>query len=137
MEVYDQAQTRLLASGTLAAIDNEVDPTTGTFRLRAVFTNEDESLYPLQFVNVKMLLEVDRQATVIPSSAVERNQKGAFVYVIKADSTVTARPVMLGAAEGERVAESGVAVGERVVVDGADRLREGMTVSIQAPAPKP
>jgi len=137
VDVYDQSQTRKLASGTLAAIDNEVDPTTGTFRLKALFANEDESLYPLQFVNVRMLLEIDRQATVIPSSAVERNQKGAFVYVIKADNTASARPVTLGAAEGERVAESGAPVGERVVVDGADRLREGMKVSIQGSDPKP
>jgi multidrug efflux system membrane fusion protein len=135
IEAFDRTQTRQLASGTLATIDNQVDATTGTFKLRALFPNDDESLFPNQFVNVRMLLDVDRGATVIPTSAIERGQPGTFVYVVKPDQTVTARPVKLGPAEGERVAVlSGLAVGERVVIDGADKLKEGMPVIAQAPA---
>jgi multidrug efflux system membrane fusion protein len=147
IDAYDRTQTRKLASGTLATIDNQVDATTGTFKLRALFPNDDESLFPNQFVNVRMLLDIDRGATVIPASAIERGQPGTFVYIVKPDNTVTARPVKLGQAEGERVAVlSGLAVGERVVIDGADKLKEGMPVTTQGPdspdssgppAPKP
>jgi multidrug efflux system membrane fusion protein len=135
VDAYDRTQTVKLASGTIATIDNEVDPTTGTFKVRALFPNDDESLFPNQFVNVRMLLDTDRGATVIPTSAIERGDQGSFVYVVKPDSTVTARTVTLGPTEGERVAvASGLALGERVVVDGADRLKEGMRVVVQGPA---
>ncbi len=126
VDAYDRSDSRKLASGTLSTIDNEVDPTTGTVKLRAQFPNDDESLFPNQFVNVRMLLNVDHGAIVIPTSAIEHGQDGTFVYVIKADNTVTARPVTLGSTEGERVeVAKGLAEGERVVVDGADRLKEG------------
>jgi membrane fusion protein, multidrug efflux system len=135
VDAYDRTQARKLASGTLDAIDNQVDPTTGTFKLRAVFANADESLFPSQFVNIRMLLNVQKGAIVIPTSAVEHGQMGTFVYVVKPDSTVASRAVTLGASEGERVAvNSGLAVGERVVSDGADKLREGMKVLVQAGA---
>ena len=129
---YDRSDSRKLATGTLDTIDNQVDPTTGTFKLRARFPNADESLFPNQFVNIRMLLDVDEDAIVIPTSAIERGQPGTFVYVVKPDNTVTARPVTLGPTEGERVAvESGLAEGERVVTDGADRLKEGAKVMVQ------
>lgn len=134
VDAYDRSDSRKLASGTLGTIDNEVDSTTGTFKLRAMFPNDDESLFPNQFVNVRMLLNVDSDAIVVPTSAIEHGQQGTFVYVIKADNTVTARPVTLGPTEGERVAVvSGLAEGERVVVDGADRLKEGAQVVVQRP----
>jgi multidrug efflux system membrane fusion protein len=132
IDAFDRTQTRRIASGSLQTIDNEVDPTTGTFKLRAVFANDDERLFPNQFVNIRMLLTVDKNATVIPTSAIERGQQGSFVYVVQPDSTVASRPVTLGTTEGERVAVvSGLAVGERVVVDGADKLKEGMQVIVQ------
>jgi multidrug efflux system membrane fusion protein len=132
IDAFDRTQTRKLASGTLSTIDNEVDPTTGTFKLRAIFPNDDESLFPNQFVNVRMLLKIDQGATVIPTSAIERGQQGAFVYVVQPDNTVASRPVTLGTTEGERVAVlTGLAIGERVVVDGADKLKEGMQVIVQ------
>jgi multidrug efflux system membrane fusion protein len=136
IDAFDRTQTHKIASGVLGTIDNQVDTTTGTFKLRAVFPNDDERLFPNQFVNVRMLLDVDQGATVIASSAVERGQQGNFVYVVQPDSTVAARPVTLGTAEGERVAiTKGLEVGERVVTDGADKLREGMQVIVQNATP--
>ncbi len=133
VEAFDQNQTRKLAGGTLSAIDNQVDTTTGTFRLRAVFANEDESLFPNQFVNVRMLLDTQHNVIVIPTAGIERNQLGTFVYIVKPDNTVAIHPVMLGTTEGEHVAiASGLKVGERVVVDGADRLTDGVPVTVQA-----
>ena len=132
IDAYDRTQTRKIAAGALSTIDNEVDPTTGTFKLRALFPNDDESLFPNQFINIRMLLTIDKGATVIPTSAIERGQQGAFVYVVQPDDTVTSRTVTLGTTEGERVAVlTGLAVGERVVVDGADKLKEGMQVIVQ------
>ena len=132
VEAYDSNQTRKLATGTLAAIDNQADTSTGTFKLRAIFANEDEVLFPNEFVNVRMLLDVDRGVIVIPTSAIEQGQKGTYVYVVSSDETVKARPVTLGTTQGERVAvTTGLAAGERVVVDGADRLKDGGRVTEQ------
>ena len=133
VDAFDQNQTHKLAAGTLSAIDNEVDTTTGTFRLRAVFANEDESLFPNQFVNIRMLLDTQHNVIVIPTAGIERNQLGTFVYIVKPDNTVAIHPVTLGTTEGEHVAVvSGLKVGERVVVDGADRLTDGVPVTVQA-----
>jgi multidrug efflux system membrane fusion protein len=131
---FDRSDTKQLASGTFATIDNEVDTTTGTIKLRALFPNADESLFANQFVNVRMLLDVDQDAIVIPSSAIELGQQGSFVYVVTADSTVAAHNVTLGPAEGERVAVlSGLDLGDRVVIDGADKLKDGQAVIVQSP----
>jgi multidrug efflux system membrane fusion protein len=138
VDAYDRTLSVKLASGTLGTVDNQVDTTTGTFKLRAIFPNEDESLFPNQFVNIKMLLDVARGATIIPTSAIERGQQGTFVYVVQPDSTVTARPVTLGPADGEHVvALSGLANGEVIVVDGADKLKEGMQVVVQTASGAP
>jgi multidrug efflux system membrane fusion protein len=131
---FDRTQTNQLASGTLSTIDNEVDTTTGTVKLRAIFPNADGSLFANQFVNVRMLLDVDQGATVIPTSAVELGQQGSFVYVVGSDNTVAAQSVTLGPTEGERVAVlSGLNLGDRVVVDGADKLKDGQAVIVQRP----
>ncbi len=136
VDAFDRGQAKKLASGTLAAIDNQVDPTTGTFRLRAQFANADEALYPNQFVNVRMLVDVDRGAIVIPTSGVERGQPGTYVYVVGPDQTVVSRVIKLGTTEGERVAViSGLKAGESVVTDGADRLKDGMKVIVQSATP--
>jgi multidrug efflux system membrane fusion protein len=132
VDAFDRTQTTKLASGTLDTIDNQIDATTGTFKLRALFPNDNEALFPNQFVNIRLLLDVDHGATVIPASAVEQGQQGAFVYVVQDDNTVVAKPVTLGTIEGELVAVvSGLNVGERVVVDGADKLTDGMKVVVQ------
>jgi multidrug efflux system membrane fusion protein len=136
VEAFDRAQSHRLATGSLVTIDNQVDPTTGTFRLRARFANDDEGLFTNQFVNVRMLVDVERDARVIPTSAIERGQQGAFVYVIKPNRTVAARAITLGATEGERVAvTAGLELGESVVTEGADRLKDGMTVTVQGGGP--
>jgi membrane fusion protein, multidrug efflux system len=132
---FDRTQTHKLASGTLATIDNEVDSSTGTIKLRADFPNADGTLFANQFVNVRMLVDVDRGAIVIPTSAIELGQQGSFVYVVGSDNIVAARNVTLGPAEGERQAVvSGLAVGDRLVVDGADKLKDGSEVIVQDPA---
>ncbi|HVW19818.1 MAG TPA: MdtA/MuxA family multidrug efflux RND transporter periplasmic adaptor subunit [Opitutaceae bacterium] len=139
VDAYDRTQTHKLASGTLTTFDNQVDPSTGTFKLRATFANDDESLFPNQFVNTRMLLDTIRDATIIPTSAVERGENnGAYVYLVQQDNTVTARDITLGQTEGERVAvTAGLNVGDRVVVDGADRLKEGMEVVPQESGANP
>lgn len=134
VDALDREQQRKLATGSLLTIDNQVDPTTGTVKLKAVFPNEDSRLFPSQFVNARLLLETKRGATVVPSAAVQRSSRGAFVYVVKPDQTVSARDVTLGVVDGDDVAvTTGLTPGEQVVVTGADRLRDGTRVDRQAP----
>jgi multidrug efflux system membrane fusion protein len=134
VEAWDRAWRNTLASGELASLDNQIDVTTGTVRLRARFANADLALFPNQFVNARMLLDTRSGVVTIPSAALQRGSQGSFVYVIKDDGTVSVRPVKLGPGEGGRVAvESGVAAGERVVTDGLDRLREGARVQVAGP----
>jgi multidrug efflux system membrane fusion protein len=131
VEAYDREQKKNLASGTLVSVDNQIDPATGTIKLKAQFPNEDASLFPNQFVNVRMLLDTRRGATLVPNAAVVRGGQGTFVYVIKEDRTVELRKVGVGMAEGDSVSvESGLAPGELVVVEGSDRLRDGAKVEI-------
>ncbi len=128
-EAWDRNQTNKLATGTLLTMDNQVNSSTGTVQLKAQFPNADEALFPQQFVNIHMLLKVVRGATAIPSAAIQRSATGLFVYVVKADHTVTVRTVTTGPAQGDLTAiDSGVAPGETVVVDGIDKLREGAKV---------
>ena len=131
VDAYDREQKRKLAAGTLASVDNQIDPATGTLKLKAQFPNEDGGLFPNQFVNVRMLLDTQRDATLVPNAAVVRGGQGTFVYVVKEDLTVALRKVSVGTAEGDSVSvESGLAPGERVVVEGSDRLRDGAKVEI-------
>ncbi len=135
VDVFDRSESTKLASGVLMTPDNQVDPTTGTFKLRAQFANDDERLFPNQFVNTRMLVDVMKNTLVIPTTAVERGQQGTFVYVVKG-TVAKARPVALGPTEGDRVAViSGVEDGEMVVTEGADRLRDGMAVAVQTGDP--
>jgi len=136
VDAYDRADKVKLAAGTLLTADNQIDPATGTVKLKAQFSNEDFALFPSQFTNVRMLLDVKPDATVVPNAAILKGTPGTFVYVVKADSTVTVRRVKLGPAQGEIVAvDAGLEVGERVVVDGADRLREGAKVDLASRDP--
>ncbi len=131
VEAYDREQKAKLATGALLTVDNQIDPSTGTVKLKAQFPNEDTSLFPNQFVNVRMLLDTRRGATLVPNAAVVRGGQGTFVYVIKQDRTVELRKVSVGIAEGDGLSvESGLAPGERVVVEGSDRLRDGAKVEI-------
>lgn len=138
VDAYDRDQKNKLATGTLLTVDNQIDPTTGTVRLKAVFANEDGELFPNQFVNARLLLKVEKDATLIPAVAVQRGAQGSFVYVVKPDQTVSVRPVTVGATQGDDAAiETGVAPGELVVVDGADKLRDGSKVELQTGPPAP
>ena len=124
VDVYDRDFRTKLASGTLAAIDNQVDPTTGTLRLKAVFENEDHLLFPNQFVNARLLVDTKRNAIVVPSAAVQRGPASTFVYVVQSDETVDLRTVVIGPTEGsETLIESGLTEGELVVTDGIDKLQ--------------
>jgi multidrug efflux system membrane fusion protein len=142
VDAWDRDQRQKLASGTLLTIDNQIDPTTGTVRLKAIFPNTDGRLFPSQFVNAHLRLDVKRDATVVPTAAIQQSSQGTFVYVVKPDHSATVRPVKVGVTEGDNAAiDSGVLPAELVVVDGADRLREGSRVALQAagggaPAPQ-
>lgn len=134
VEAYDRAGNTQIATGWLHAIDNQIDRTTGTTRLKGVFANDDGALYPNQFVNVHLLLDVHKEAVLVPTAAVQRGPHGTFVYAVKPDRTVEVRPVTLGPqSETDTAIERGVAVGETVVVDGIDKLRAGMTVDVSPP----
>lgn len=131
VDAYDRAQKNKLASGVLLTVDNQIDPTTGTVKLKAQFANEELSLFPNQFVNTRMLVDVKRGVTIIPSAGVQRGSQGSFVYLLKEDRTVTVRPVKLGITQGDDTEiAAGLAAGELVVVEGADKLREGAKVEV-------
>jgi multidrug efflux system membrane fusion protein len=133
IEAWDRGGTRLLARGQLQTIDNRIDPTTGTVKFKAVFANGDGALYPNQFVNLRLLVETRPDSVVAPNVAIQRGNQGAFVYVVADDKTARLRPVTLGAVDGDRTAiTSGLQAGERVVVNGIDKLRDGAKVAVPA-----
>ncbi len=129
---YDRTGATKLAVGKLQTLDNQIDTTTGTVKLRAQFANEDDELFPNQFVNIRLLVDSMRGVTVMPTSAIQRGAPGTFVYLINPDNAVAVKPVDLGPQSGERVAvRSGLSPGDRVVIDGADKLRNGAKVVIR------
>jgi multidrug efflux system membrane fusion protein len=134
VDAYDRANVRNLGTGQLATLDNQIDTTTGTLKLRALFTNPDGVLYPNQFVNARLLVNTMQDTVRVPVPAVQRGEPGTFVYVINANNTVSVRPVKLGPTDGGYMAVlSGLQPGEKVVTDGTDRLRDGAAVTIPQP----
>jgi len=132
VEAYDRDQKQKLATGTLLTVDNQIDPSTGTVKLKAEFPNRDNELFPNQFVNARLIIEVKHDAVIVPAPAIQRGPQGTFVYVVKDDQTAALRPVILGVTqEGNASITSGLSAGELVVVDGADRLREGSKVEVK------
>jgi membrane fusion protein, multidrug efflux system len=130
---YNQANVTLLASGQLGPLDNQIDTTTGTLKLRALFANTDEALYPNQFVNARLLVNTLTDVVRVPVPAVQRGAPGTYVYVINADNTVSVRAVKVGPTDnGYQAVLSGLTAGERVVTDGTDRLRDGAPVTVPA-----
>jgi membrane fusion protein, multidrug efflux system len=126
---FDRSNTNKLGTGELKTLDNQIDTTTGTLKLRAEFANTDDALFPNQFVNVTLLVDTLKGATVIPTAGVQRGAPGTFVYLLNPDQTVTVKPVKLGPSNGDRVAVvSGLSPGDRIVIDGADKLRSGAEV---------
>ncbi|MCC6141964.1 MAG: MdtA/MuxA family multidrug efflux RND transporter periplasmic adaptor subunit [Nitrospira sp.] len=133
VEAFDREQKKKLAAGTLLTVDNQIDANTGTVRLKAVFPNEDGQLFPNQFVNARLLLDVKRGVTIVPSAAVQRGAKGTFVYVVKEDQTVAVRTVAVGASQGEEMSiDTGLVPDDVVVVDGTEKLREGSKVEVRS-----
>jgi multidrug efflux system membrane fusion protein len=140
VEAWDRDFTRKLATGVLVAVDNQVDPATGTVKLKAQFPNQDGALFPNQFVNAKLRTDTLANVLIVPGAAVQRSPKGSFVYVVKADHTVDMRLVEVQLAEADSVVlKGGVRSGDQVVIDGLDKLSPGMKVAPTgaAPAPKP
>jgi len=138
VSAYDRANLHQLASGTVSAVDNQIDTTTGTVKVRAQFDNTDNALFPSQFVNARLLVKTLHDVVTVPTSAIQRGAPGAYVYVIGADSTVSVRQIVTGPVDGDLTAvNSGLAAGDRVVTDGTDRLRDGLHVSIAPPSGAP
>ena len=131
VDAYDRGQINKLASGTLLTVDNQIDPATGTVKLKAQFANTDFTLFPNQFVNTRMLIDVRRNAVIAPTAGVQRGSQGTFVYVVNADSNVALRLVKTGQVQGESTEIlSGLAAGEVIVTDGVDKLRDGGKVEV-------
>src|SRR6185312_171568 len=134
-EAWDRSQTVKIATGTLATVDNVVDPTTGTVKLRAMFDNTDNKLFPSQFVNIRLLVDTLQNQTVVPVASIQRGAGGTFVFIVNPDKTVNQRSVKLGIQDGDKVAIlEGLKPGDTIVVDGADRLRDGSEIAIPDPS---
>lgn len=134
VNAYDRANVRSLATGRVAALDSQIDTTTGTAKLRAQFDNADNALFPNQFVNAQLVVKTLHNVVTVPTAAIQRGAPGTYVYVINANDSVSVRPVSIGQTDGPMAAvNSGLSVGERVVVDGTDRLRDGARVTIAGP----
>jgi multidrug efflux system membrane fusion protein len=131
---YDRTNSKLIATGTLATTDNQIDSTTGTVKLRAMFPNTDNALFPQQFVNARLLLETRKNVVVAPQAAVQQGAPGSFVYLVQPDNTVHVQVVKTGVSEGTQVQiTDGLKPGDKVVTDGLDRLRDGARISIAQP----
>jgi len=132
VEAYDREMKTKIAQGWLSTIDNQIDPTTGTVKLRANFDNQDGSLFPNQFVNVRLLVEEKQGVTLMPTAAVQRNSQTTYVFLVKPDSTVTVRPITIGTTEGDDAEiSSGLSPGDVIVMTGVDKLQEGSKVRVQ------
>ena len=130
-EAWDRSDAKLQASGVLASLDNQIDITTGTLKFKARFENRDEALFPNQFVNIRLLANTLKNAVLAPSAAIQFGTDGSYVYVVGEDSKVSLRQLKLGASDGSStVVVNGLKVGDRVVLEGTDRLREGSPVEV-------
>ncbi|HEV7507882.1 MAG TPA: MdtA/MuxA family multidrug efflux RND transporter periplasmic adaptor subunit [Thermoanaerobaculia bacterium] len=131
VDAYDRDLKNKLATGKLLAVDNQIDPTTGTVRIKAIFDNNDEALFPNQFVNARLLVDTLRGVVTVPNAAIQRSPQSTFVYFVKPDHTVESRNVVVKMSEGdETTVQSGVAAGDVVVIDGVDKLRPGSKVDV-------
>ena len=136
VDAFNRDDQTKLATGKLLTIDNEIDQTTGTAKLKAVFDNKDNQLWPNQFVNTNLLLETRKNSTVLPTAAILRGPQGTFVYLVKPDKTVEARPVTISLAQGNTTAVSaGLNPGDTVVTDGQDKLQTGSKIEPRNSAP--
>ena len=127
----DRTQEQQIASGSLLTLDNQIDTTTGTVKLKAIFPNKDNALFPNQFVNARLLVETQHDATLVPTAAIQRNAQGAFVYSIKADTTAQMIAVKTGTTDGNVTAVTGIPPAGTVAISGFDRLQDGSAVSVR------
>jgi len=137
MEVvaFDRDQQKQIATGTLLTTDNLVDTTTGTVKLKAIFQNKDNALFPSQFVNARLTVDTLRDAILIPTAAIQRNSQGAFVYLIQPDQTAAIHPVTQSTTDGDTAAVTGIGSGDVVAVNGFDKLQDGAKVTIRSRPP--
>jgi membrane fusion protein, multidrug efflux system len=132
-EAYNREETKKIATGYLLAVDSQIDSTTGTVKLKAIFENKDYALFPNQFVNIHLLVDVSKGAVIIPVAAIQQGPQGSFVFLVKEDNTVTVQQVTLGTTQDDNVAiKEGLSAGDVVVVEGADKLKEGSKVTVAA-----
>jgi len=137
VDAYDRANAKKIGTGTLATVDNQIDPTTGTLRFRANFDNSDKQLFPNQFVNIHLLVEEKHGITLAPTAVIQRTTNSTYVYLVKSDNTVTVRQIVLGVTDGDNTEiVSGVSPGDALVVTGVDKLTEGGKVSVQLSGPQ-
>ncbi len=133
VDAYDREQKQKLATGTLLTVDNQIDPNTGTVKLKAMIQNKNNELFPNQFVNAHLLLELKHDALIVPAASIQRGPQGTFVYVVKADKSVEVRRVTVGVTqEGEASIASGLSAGELVVTEGTERLHEGSRIELKS-----
>jgi membrane fusion protein, multidrug efflux system len=130
VDAFDRDDTQKIAAGKLLTIDNEIDPTTGTYKLKSVFSNADNSLFPNQFVNVHLLVDTKHDLTIVPAPAIQRGPQGTYVYTVGSDNTVKIRPVTIAQTTGNSVGlTGGINAGDVVVIDGQDKLQDGSKVT--------
>ena len=133
VDAYDRSQQKKISSGSLLTFDNEIDTTTGTIKLKATFPNNDNALFPNQFVNARLLVSTQRGAILVPTSAIQRNALNSFVYLVKPDQTVAMQTVSVGTTDGNVTALEGLKEGATIAVDGFDKLQGGVKVVIRKP----
>ena len=137
VDAYDRDDKNKLATGTLLTVDNQIDQSTGTSRLKAIFSNSDNALFPNQFVNCRLLLDTNHGAVIVPAAAIQRGPQGTYVYLVTPAGKAAVRPVTLGPTEGDDVSISnGLKEGDTVVVEGQDKLQDGSKVDSRAPGQK-
>jgi multidrug efflux system membrane fusion protein len=133
VDAYDRAQQTKIAEGKLLTIDNQIDTTTGTVKLRAEFPNKDGALFPNQFINARLLVKTQNNVTLIPSAGIQRNAQGAYVYLIQ-NQKAAIRTVKVGTTDGNTTAVEGINPDDVIAVNGFDKLQDGIPVRIQKPS---
>ena len=131
VDAFDRAQQKKISSGNLLTPDNQIDTTTGTIKLKAIFPNNDLALFPNQFVNARLLVTMQQDVILIPTAAIQRNGQGAFVYVVQPDQTVAMRTITVGTTDGNLTALEGVNAGDTIAIDGFDKLQSGVKVVVR------
>jgi multidrug efflux system membrane fusion protein len=130
VDAFDRSQQKKVSSGRLLTLDNQIDTTTGTIKLKAIFPNADLALFPNQFVNARLLVNTQRGVVLVPTPAIQRNGQGAFVFVVNPDQTVSMRTVSVGTTDGNETAVEGLNAGDTIAVDGFDKLQDGAKVVV-------